>query len=196
MNARQGGMTLIEVTVATVIFSMVMLATVTAFRTFAGTYSRLEQETSRTTQMRETERFLRATLKSALNSPAPFEGKPRMVRWVAPLDRVGGVVGLQQLRLAQRDEQLLLSFAPLTESDRPIQWSKVVLPFPLINDLEKIRFFYQLSAGGDWSEQSSLSRDASGAGEGLPRAIAIEIVAGGRSWPPVIVQFDQYRPTL
>jgi len=141
MNARQGGMTLIEVTVAAVIFSMVMLATVTAFRTFAGTYLRLEQETSRTTQMRETERFLRATLKSALNSPAPFEGKPRMVRWVAPLDRVGGVVGLQQLRLAQRDEQLLLSFAPLTESDRPIQWSKVVLPFPLINDLEKIRFF-------------------------------------------------------
>ena len=48
MSKRQRGMTLIEVAVAAVIFSVIMLATVTAFRTFAGTYARLEKETART----------------------------------------------------------------------------------------------------------------------------------------------------
>ena len=63
------GMTLVEVTVATVIFSMIMLATVTALQTFAGTYAKLEKITARTAQMREADRFLRVTLKAAINRP-------------------------------------------------------------------------------------------------------------------------------
>ena len=59
MILAQRGMTLVEVTVATVIFSMIMLATVTALQTFAGTYAKLEEITARTTQMREADRFLR-----------------------------------------------------------------------------------------------------------------------------------------
>ncbi len=194
MSLRQCGMTLIEVTVAAVIFSMIMLATVTAFRTFAGTYTRLEQETARTTQMREAERFLRESLQSALNGPALFEGGHTTLKWVAPLDRVGGVAGLQHLRLSEQDRQLMLSFAPLAESDRPPAWNSVAPAFPLISDLDKVRFFYQLSSGGAWSEQmvtDNSSRDAE-----LPRAIALEIVANGQPWPPVIVQFDQHRPAL
>ena len=58
MISGQKGMTLVEVTVATVIFSMIMLATVTALRAFAGTYAKLEEITARTAQMREADRFL------------------------------------------------------------------------------------------------------------------------------------------
>jgi len=194
MSNRQYGMTLIEVTVAAVIFSMIMLATVTAFRAFAGTYARLEQETARTMQMREAERFLRASLQSALNGPALFEGEHTTLKWVAPLDRVGGVAGLQHLRLSQQEGQLMLSFAPLAESDRPPAWNSVAPAFPLIGDLDKIRFFYQASAGDSWSER--LEEQNSGLGSRLPRAVALEIVANGRPWPPVIVQFDQYGSAL
>ena len=194
MSNRQYGMTLIEVTVAAVIFSMIMLATVTAFRTFAGTYARLEQETARTMQMREAERFLRASLQSALNGPALFEGEHTTLKWVAPLDRVGGVAGLQHLRLSQQEGQLMLSFAPLAESDRPPAWNSVAPAFPLIGDLDKIRFFYHASAGDGWSEQ--MVTDNSSRDSGLPRAIALEIVANGKPWPPIIVQFDQHRPAL
>jgi general secretion pathway protein J len=193
MSKRQRGMTLIEVTVAAVIFSMIMLATVTAFRTFAGTYARLEKETARTTQMREAERFLRRTLKSALNGPALFEGKRTALEWVAPIDRVGGVAGLQHLRLTQEGSQLLLSFAPLANLDDSPAWNTATTPFPLITKVDKLRFYYQPSADDKWSDE--IISESSGLRFGLPRAVAIEIVADDRPWPPIVVQFDQHKPT-
>ena len=144
--------------------------------------------------MREAERFLRETLKNALNGPAFFEGGHTSLEWVAPIDRVGGIVGLQHLRLVQQGRQLLLSFAPVAESDRPPAWNTMTAPFPLITNLDKIRFFYQPSAGAGWTEQ--IEAENPGQESRLPRAIALEIVAEGRSWPPVIVRFDQHRPAL
>ena len=192
MSMRQCGMTLIEVTVAAVIFSMIMLATVTAFRTFAGTYTRLEQQTARTMQMREAERFLRETLKNAVNKAEFFTAEQRSVEWVAPLDRVGGVVGLQRMRLRKQKDELAISFAPLGPPDRPPAWDSVAPSFPLVNDLERIRFYYQVNPQDAWSDKIDPEKEAST----LPHAIALEIVAQGRQWPPVVVQFDQYRPTL
>ena len=192
MSKRQRGMTLIEVAVAAVIFSVIMLATVTAFRTFAGTYARLEKETARTTQMREAERFLRRTLQNALNGPALFEGKHQALEWVAPIDRVGGVVGLQHLRLAKQGRQLLLSFAPLASSGHLPAWNTVATPFPLLTNVDKLGFYYQPSADDEWTYE--LMPENSGERVGLPRAVAIEIVADDRAWPPVVVQFDQYQP--
>lgn len=194
MTSFQKGLTLIEVTVAAVIFSMIMLATVTAFRTFAGTYARLETVTARTTEMREAERFLRATLKSALNGPAYFEGDQTTLTWVAPLDRVGGVVGLQHLRLSEQSNQLMLSFAPVADSDSPPAWNRAAPPFPLISNLDKVRFFYQISSGDAWS--GAATSDDPGRDSGLPRAVALEIVTDGKPWPPIVVQFDHHRPSI
>ena len=115
----QKGMTLVEVTVATVIFSIIMLATVTALRAFAGTYARLEEMTARTTQMREADRFLRVILRSAINRRDFFEGGLHALHWVAPIDRVGSAGGLQHLRLSREGNRLMLSFAPVMESDTP-----------------------------------------------------------------------------
>ena len=106
MISGQKGMTLVEVTVATVIFSMIMLATVTALRAFAGTYAKLEEMTARTTQMREADRFLRVILRSAINHPDFFEGGLHTLQWVAPIDRVGSAGGLQHLRLTREGNRL------------------------------------------------------------------------------------------
>ena len=192
MILAQRGMTLVEVTVATVIFSMIMLATVTALQTFAGTYAKLEEITARTTQMREADRFLRVTLKGAINRPDFFEGGVHDLHWVAPIDRVGSVVGLQHLRLSREGNQLMLSFAPVTGSDRPPAWGSVAPAFPLVSELDSVRFFYQSTSVDPWSEGPfSGPKDSISV---LPRSIAIEVVSDGQPWPPLVVQLDSYRP--
>ena len=95
----QQGMTLVEVTVASVIFAMIMLAVVTAMRTFGQSYDRLQQVTAKTAQKREVDRFLRQALRDALQEPGYFEGATSWLKWVAPIDRVGSAGGLQHLKL-------------------------------------------------------------------------------------------------
>ena len=56
-HGRQSGMTLVEVTVASLIFAMIMLAVVTAMRTFGQSYERLQQLTDQTAQKREVTAF-------------------------------------------------------------------------------------------------------------------------------------------
>ena len=51
-HGRQSGMTLVEVTVASLIFAMIMLAVVTAMRTFGQSYERLQQLTDQTAKTR------------------------------------------------------------------------------------------------------------------------------------------------
>ena len=191
MISGQKGMTLVEVTVATVIFSMIMLATVTALRAFAGTYAKLEEMTARTTQMREADRFLRVILRRAINHPDFFEGGLHALQWVAPIDRVGSAGGLQHLRLSREGNRLMLSFAPVTESDTPPAWGSVVPAFPLVGELDSARCLYQSTPTDPWSEGPLGGATDSIAA--LPRAIAVEVVSGGQPWPPLVVQFDAYR---
>ena len=66
MTTSERGMTLVEVTVASIVFALIMLAVVTAMRTFGQAYDRLQEVTNSTTQRREVDRFLRYALEDAL----------------------------------------------------------------------------------------------------------------------------------
>ena len=68
---------------------MIMLAVVTAMRTFGQSYDRLQQTTAQTSQKREVDRFLRQALRDALPESGYFDGAARRLEWVAPIDRVG-----------------------------------------------------------------------------------------------------------
>ncbi|GIR70774.1 MAG: hypothetical protein CM15mP74_20250 [Halieaceae bacterium] len=112
-------MTLVEVTVASVIFAMIMLAVVTAMRTFGQSYERLPQTTALTSQKREVDRFLRQALRDALPESGYFDGAAGWLEWVAPIDRVGSAGGLQHLRLESRGRNLMLHFAPFDRFGDP-----------------------------------------------------------------------------
>ena len=151
MIAQARGMTLVEVVVATALFSMIMLATVTALRTFAMTYDRVQQEADKTSQIREGDRFIRQVLQDALNEEGLFEGTPSTLHWVAPVDRAGDASGLQHLQLSIRNEQLMVSFAPLRASIEAPDWGQVSPDFPLIESIERLAFSYQAEPLGEWS---------------------------------------------
>ena len=193
MISRQQGMTLVEVTVATVIFSLILSATVTAFRTFAGTYQRLELEVSRSTKMREADRFLRSVIRDALNRGEFFKAGRSSLQWVAPIGRVGGVVGLQHLRLYVKDRTLMLAFAPLAAPNVTPDWGVVASDFPLVTEVDDFQIAYLATPDGAWVEDAKAAQSSA---NGVPAAIALNVLVGGVVWPPIVVTVDQFRRQL
>lgn len=190
MIAQARGMTLVEVVVATALFSMIMLATVTALRTFAMTYDRVQQEADKTSQIREGDRFIRQVLQDALNEEGLFEGTPSTLHWVAPVDRAGDASGLQHLQLSVSNEQLMVSFAPLRASLEAPDWGQVSPDFPLIESIERLAFSYQAEPLGEWSPSFEPPEESSNR---LPWAVKIDLRSSGKQWPPIVVCLDQYR---
>ena len=193
---RQRGMTLVEVTVASMVFAMIMLAVVTAMRTFGQSYERLQETTARTSVKREVDRFLRRTLIDALGEEGYFDGTSREVSWVAPIDRVGSAGGLQHVRLQARGDQLVLSFAPFdreAERDASPAWGSVVEAVPLIDGLESFRVSYRVSPEEPWGRLPG-KKDSEALG--LPWAIQLEIETDATIWPPLIVAFEQHEYQL
>lgn len=193
---REAGMTLVEVTVASMVFAMIMLAVVTAMRTFGQSYDRLQETTAHTSAKREVDRFLRQALKDALGEAGYFEGTSREISWVAPLDRVGSAGGLQHLRLQARGDQLILSFAPFdreAEPDATPAWGSVVEAVSLIDGLESFRVSYRVQPEESWGRGTEQKNDDL---SGLPWGVQLEIETEAAIWPPLIVAFEQYEPRL
>lgn len=187
-------MTLVEVVVASTVFALVMLATVTAFRTLGQAYQRIDQVTAETAKKREVDRFLRTALVDAMNGEARFEGDSREVSWITPLDRVGSAGGIQHLRLRRRGDDLVLSFAPFDparDSEKPPNWGAVVDDYVLLDNVSEMRLRYRPTPLDDWFRSAKLE-DEENFGLSLPSAIMLELTVGGLAWPPLSVAFDQY----
>ena len=191
---RQAGMTLVEVTVASVIFAMIMLAVVTAMRTFGQSYERLQQTTALTSQKREVDRFLRQALRDALPESGYFDGAAGWLEWVAPIDRVGSAGGLQHLKLESRGQNLMLHFAPFDRfgdpQDEP-DWGAQVQSVALHGGLERFRVAYRVRPDLDWTTTPEAKGDNVPEGT-LPWAVQLQIAAVGQTWPPIIVAFEHY----
>ena len=191
---QQQGMTLVEVTVASVIFAMIMLAVVTAMRTFGQTYERLQQATAQTSQKREVDRFLRQALRDALPEAGYFDGTAGWLEWVAPLDRVGSAGGLQHLKLEVRGEDLMLHFAPFDRfgdpQDEP-DWGGGVESVALLHGVRQLRVAYRVSPEADWTNTPE-PRDENVPEGSLPWAVQLQIEAANQDWPFIIVPFQRY----
>ena len=194
IHRRQAGMTLVEVTVASVIFAMIMLAVVTAMRTFGQSYERLQQTTALASQKREVDRFLRQALRDALPESGYFDGSAGWLKWVAPIDRVGSAGGLQHLKLESRGKNLMLHFAPFDRfgdpQDEP-DWGAHVQSVALHGGLEQFRVAYRVRPDLDWTNTPEAKGDNVPEGT-LPWAVQLQIAAVGQEWPPIIVAFEHY----
>ena len=194
IHRHQAGMTLVEVIVASVIFAMIMLAVVTAMRTFGQSYDRLQQTTAQTSQKREVDRFLRQALRDALPESGYFDGDARRLEWVAPIDRVGSAGGLQHLKLESRGQNLMLHFAPFDRfgdpQDEP-DWGAQVKSVALHGGLEQFRVAYRVHPDLDWTNTPEPQGD-NALEWTLPWAVRLQIQAAGQEWPPIIVAFERY----
>ena len=194
MRMSQKGMTLVEVVVASVVFSMVMLATVTAMRTFGNSYDKITRTINATDRMREVNYFLRESLRNAVNERGRFVGEEGQISWLAPLDRVGAAGGLQYLRLYKSGARLMLAFAPyeLVDSggDEP-RWGAVIEDYVLLNQVDDLRVSYQLPGNPEWvTSTEAVVGEQGDPVSVVPTLVSISLLAGEHQWPPIVVAID------
>ena len=189
---REEGMTLVEVMISAVVLSLVMLALSASLRTFATTYTAVEQSANRTARLREVTYFLRHVLREAYSPHrGAFHVSDNEISWLAPIDRVGAAGGVTWLRLRRAGDTVMLDFAiPNSETAERARtdpaWGDVI-PSQVL--LENVRLF-QVEAIKAPSRNGYIDDEA--LNDELPPGVQLEWEIEGISWPPLIVAFDDY----
>ena len=189
---REVGMTLVEVMISAVVLSMVMLALSASLRTFATTYTAVEQSADRTARLREVTYFLRHVLREAYS---PHQGAFHIagseISWLAPIDRVGAAGGVTWLRLRRAGDTVMLDFAiPDTEIAEKARtdpaWGDVIPSQVLLEDVRR----FQVKAIKAPSRNGYDDNDDEALNDELPPGVQVEWELEDMSWPPLIVAFD------
>ena len=197
---RESGMTLVEVMVSAVVLSMVMLALSASLRTFATTYTAVEQSANRTARLREVTYFLRHVLREAYSPHlGAFDASGGQISWLAPIDRVGAAGGVTWLRLRREGDALMLDFAiPDSEmaeqADSDPKWGAVIPSETLLTNLRSFRVSrLKESDAGRGAADSDDNGDNGELSADLPPGVQLEWEIDGMAWPPLVVAFDGYR---
>ena len=190
---REAGMTLVEVMISAVVLSLLMLALSASLRTFATTYTAVEQSADRTARLREVTYFLRHVLREAyLPHRGAFHVSDNEISWLAPIDRVGAAGGVTWLRLRRAGDTMMLDFAiPDSETAEKARtepaWGDVI-PSQVL--LENVRRFQVEAVKA--SSRSGYNDYDEALNDKLPPGVQLEWELEGMSWPPLIVAFDDY----
>jgi len=196
---RESGMTLVEVMVSAVVLSMVMLALSASLRTFATTYTAVEQSANRTARLREVTYFLRHVLREAYSPhQGAFDAGGGQISWLAPIDRVGAAGGVTWLRLRREGDALMLDFAiPDSEvaeqADSDPKWGVVIPSETLLTNLRSFRVSKLKAPDTERGYDNDDSDDDDRLSADLPPGVQLEWEIEGIAWPPLVVAFDGFR---
>lgn len=200
-RARPGfssGFTLIEVVVALGVLSLILLATVSALRTFANTQISLDRLIDRVDEVRTLSSFLRDTLGGAISGSIQggglsfggggveagyFESTPTSLSWKASALFGEAYGGTLLMRIAAEEGALKLFWQEPTPPHVPVVWrganSRV-----LLDELEEFNVGFRSEFDLDWET-------AEWEGEGAPALVRMTIKASGRYWPDLIVRVQR-----
>lgn len=197
---RAAGFTLVEVMVSLAVLSLILLATVSALRTFANTQGSLERKISRVDEIRSVSSFLRDALQANIASTEErrsslslggdggqsgfFLGSPNSVEWKAPMVFGEGEGGVFLVRLALEEGQLVLRWqrpAVQNENDSP-EWRGTPRRV-VIENVDEFSVGYRLQYDEAWQEGIYL--------EEAPVMLRLAIKSSGRYWPDLIAGVNQ-----
>ena len=196
--SRQRGFTLLEVMIALVILSMIMVATMAALRGLGNTKATITLVTNRLDEVRVVSGFLRNSLGSAMplrlgetggptfGRPEPsatyFRGSSSEVAWVAPLVAGADLGGAFVMQLNYIGERVELSWHPYRASMEPLNWAEVE-PRVLLEEVEGFTIGYLGDYGGEWLEEWPES-------PANPVAVRLNIKSRNKYWPELVVRLD------
>ena len=191
------GFTLIEVIVALGILSLIMLATVSGYRTLGNTATSIDRMTDRTDELRSVSAFLRDALENAVVGTesgggdemtfggsaavaAPvsyFKVSKGSLEWRAKVLFGEAYGGSYFLRLAKRNDELVLQWQEPDGQFEPNVWSKSPSR-KVLDKLEAFEIWTRMDANAKWT-RSDVEGEA-------PSHVKLVIKARGRFWPDLI----------
>ncbi len=204
-SPRCRGFTLIEVSIALVILSMIMLATVSSLRSFGNTQVKVDEVTARVGEMRVVGKFLRAAIEGAMPVPNAgqgtlfpdgddqagrrvgtlFWGSRQQMIWAAPLSGGPDFGGLYAVRLNRDDDRLLLRWQPYKRGGNWREWESIK-PHVLTEGVESIALDYRITWHQDWVTEWMPANTN-------PVAVRLNLKVNGRFWPELVVRLDDGR---
>jgi general secretion pathway protein J len=189
----QRGFTLVEMTVAVAVLSLIMLATVTALRTLGATQGSLEVLTRGNDEIRSVSSFLRDALELSVvsgggsgglslggggGSIALFETTPDSVVWTTALRFGESAGGSYVARVGREGERIVLRWQLPNREGRLAPWNKAPSR-TLIDKVQSFEVAYRREAGGDW--QRDWDR------RGAPGWLRLRVQARERYWPDLVM---------
>ena len=202
MMQRGAGFTLVEVIVALAIMSLVMLATVTGFRTLGNTATTITKMTSRTDELRSVSAFLRDALENSVagaqggqtegltfggtgGSSKPvayFRVNDGRLTWRAKILFGEAYGGSYFLRLVKLGDKLMLQWQDPDGQMEPDNWQQA----PGRQVLDNVELFEVWTRGepdAGWTK-SDIGRET-------PSHVKLVVKTGGRYWPELIMQVQR-----
>ena len=200
---RESGMTLVEVMVSAMVLSMVMLALSASLRTFAATYTAVEQSATRTARLREVTYFLRHVLREAYSPhQGAFDAGGGQISWLASIDRVGWAGGGTQVGVRPEGYALMLDFAipdseMVEQADSDPKWGAAIPSETLLSNVRSfsVSKLKEPDVGRGYADSDDNS-DNEGLSADLPPGVRLEWEIEGMAWPPLVVAFDGYRTSM
>lgn len=195
------GFTLVEVIVALAVLSLIMLATVSGFRTLGNTARVLDARIDKTDELRSVASFLRDALENSVvgsesggeesltlggfqeqTSVSYFSVKDNAVVWRSKLMFGENFGGSYFLRLAKQGEQLVLQWQAPQGRTAPETWNKSPSR-TVLRKVEEFSVAYRMQAGGEWIEREPIDT--------APALVRLTVKANGKYWPEMIMRVQR-----
>ena len=191
------GFTLIEMVIALVLMTFVMLGLVSALFSFGQSMTTMDNAVERIEDQRTLQNFLTnllsTTLAAGVNTPSRtgifFTGAGQELEWVAPMPPRPGMGGVSFMHLFVRQNgatpELVYQTTPYTGANELPQWANE--PVRSLVSIDNIKLEYQEQEGSEWLPAWS---DANR----LPVRIRLSIASQDRIWPPIVAQLTSVDP--
>jgi len=190
----QAGFTLVEMLVALVLLSLVMLGLSSSLRGFAQAEVRIDQRVLRGETARALDGFLREIMGwvSGMRIPGPEGAKPFVALvgganelvWLGMMPARQGVGGLHYLHLGieqrERGPSLVLRYIPFKGKPALPDWSTSEA-IDLAEDIEELQFQYMGEEKDGWKSVWSST-------EKLPSLMRLGLKGLGTSFPELVVR--------
>ena len=200
--ALERGFSLIEVSIALVILSMIMVATLSALRSFANTQAAVESVAGRVDNIRLFGGFLRNSIGSAMpvtstdlgvdhqdstgrTYGSAFSGTKSELVWVAPMTSGATLGGVHVMRLGLDGEDLVLWWIPFRGAATKVAWGRAQRHI-VMEKVEEFTVGYRPGFDQQWLN-NWVGRMAN------PVAVSVNAKVKGRYWPEMIIRLNDGR---
>lgn len=192
---RQRGFTLIEVVIALVLISLLMLLLTAAMRSMGQTESAIEERIEQVDDYRTAVNFLRdvlgevsaRSLASSTQADVPpvfFVGRPQELAWIGVLPARYGMGGRHYMRLALEEGNLVLRFVPWNGAATHSDWASAQARV-LVTGVMALKLSFQDGRDGQWLDAWPPEKVPRSFAE--PSAVQIELESAALSWPPLAI---------